>query len=106
MTLEMPTPETLTEEAAALEALAAKKEKQSAHPELSDTSRDYLLKDAGIFREEAASKRAKAQRLIKKDIEAGVRTPSGTLVSTIESMHAKRQRHWEAYLRGEVSDFS
>ena len=105
MTLDMPTPESLEAEANDRDALAEKKEALAARwPDYAGTP--LLLKDAAIFREEAASKRAKAQRLIRKDIEAGIRTADGTLVSTIESMHNARQRHWEAYLRGEESEFS
>lgn len=105
MTLDMPTHESLEAEADALEALAVKKDELAARwPDYAGTP--LLLKDARIFREEAAAKRAKAQRLLMKDIEAGIRTPSGTLVATVEKMDAQRQKHWEAYLSGEESDFS
>lgn len=104
--LEMPTPESLETESDALDAIAIKKSKQAAHEGLSDSARAYLLRDADYAREDAASKRAKAQRLLMKDIKAGIRTPSGTLVSTVEKMDAQRQKHWEAYLRGEESEFS
>lgn len=105
MTLDMPTPESLEAEAADLEALAVKKDELAARwPDYAGTP--LLRKDAAIFREEAAAKRAKAARILKADIEAGLRTPSGTLVSTIESMHSQRQKHWEDYLSGKESDFS
>lgn len=65
MTLDMPTPETLEEEAAALETLAAKKERLAAHPYASEIGRGLSLQDARIFRDEAASKRAKAERMRK-----------------------------------------
>lgn len=102
MTLDMPTPESLEAEANDLEVRADKKLRLSALL----GGKWSMEQDAAIFREEAAAKRAKAQRLIMKDIEAGVRTPSGTLVSTVEKMDAQRQKHWEAYQRGEESDFS
>lgn len=100
--LDMPTPEVLEAQANDLEARAAGKEKQAGY--LRDTmgeslTAESLLKDAAIFREEATAKRAKAARLIKRDIEAGVRTPSGTLVSTIEAMEAQGQKVWESYLK-------
>lgn len=105
MTLDMPTPESLEAEATEREVLAEKKEALAARwPDYAGTP--LLLKDAAIFREEAAAKRAKAARILKADIEAGLRTPSGTLVSTIESMHSQRQKHWEDYLSGKESDFS
>lgn len=105
MTLDMPTPESLEAEANDLEALAVKKDELAARwPDYAGTP--LLLKDARIFREEAQAKRAKAARILKADIEAGLRTPSGTLVSTIESMHSQRQKHWEDYLSGKESDFS
>lgn len=99
MTLEMPTPESLEAEAAELVTLAVKKEVRSEHPCCSDRSRDALLSDAATFREEAQAKRAKAQRLIRKDIEAGLRTPSGTPVSTIERMEEQGQKVWESHLK-------
>lgn len=98
MTLDMPTPESLEAEADALEALAVKKDELAARwPDYAGTP--LLLKDARIFREEAASKRAKAQRLLMKDIEAGIRTPSGTPVSTIEKMETQGQKVWESHLK-------
>lgn len=98
MTLDMPTPESLEAEADALEALAVKKDELAARwPDYAGTP--LLHKDAAIFREEAQAKRAKAARLIRKDIEAGLRTPSGTLVSTIESMDRAGQKVWESYLK-------
>lgn len=97
MTLDMPTPESLEAEAVSLEALAEKKEALAARwPDYAGTP--LLLKDAAIFREEAASKRAKAQRLLMKDIEAGIRTPSGTLVSTIATMEEQGLNCWKHFL--------
>lgn len=106
MTLEIPTPESLEAEANDLEVLAEKKDKLADATWASSGGSAFARLDAAIFREEAASKRAKAKRLLKKDIEAGLRTPSGTLVSTIKSMHDQRQKHWEDYLSGKESDFS
>lgn len=98
MTLDMPTPESLETEAADLEALAVQKDELAARwPDYAGTP--LLRKDAAIFREEAQAKRAKAQRLLMADIEAGLRTPSGTLVSTIESMDRTGQKVWEAHLK-------
>lgn len=58
------TPEELEAEAQELEFTALKKQRQAvAH--WCDSKADALLKDAAIFREEAASKRAKAERLRK-----------------------------------------
>lgn len=106
MTLNMPTPESLEAEAVELVKLAERKERQSGYEGCTQRGRDALLGDAAIFREEAKAKRAKAACILKADIEAGLRTPSGTLVSTIESMHSQRQKHWEDYLSGKESDFS
>lgn len=63
MTLEMPTPESLDEEAAGLENLALKKEAQARQYTTSPAGREALMRDAAIFREEAQSKRAKAERM-------------------------------------------
>ena len=65
MTLEMPTPESLDEEAAGLENLALKKESQARQYTTSPSGREALMRDAAIFREEAAAKRAKAERMRK-----------------------------------------
>lgn len=97
MTLDMPTPESLEAEANDRDALAEKKEALAARwPDYAGTP--LLLKDAAIFREEAAAKRAKAQRLLMKDIEAGIRTPSGTLVSTIATMEEQGLNCWKHFL--------
>lgn len=98
MTLDMPTPESLEAEANELEALANKKERQSRRA-VNDTAAYFLLKDVDAFREEAQAKRAKAQRLLMADIKAGVRTPSGTPVSTIERMEEQGQKVWESHLK-------
>ena len=99
MTLDMPTPESLEAEADALYERAEVKERLAAYDFCSVDSASVLRKDAAIFREEAQAKRAKAARILKADIEAGLRTPSGTLVSTIESMERTGQKVWEAHLK-------
>ena len=64
MTLDMPTPESLEAEALGLIKLAEKKDALAARwPDYAGTP--LLLKDARIFRDEAASKRAKAERMRK-----------------------------------------
>lgn len=68
MTTDMPTPESLEAEAAELETKAATKERIAAQSWVTPASAALLLKDAGYFKEEAASKkeRAKAARLAAK----------------------------------------
>lgn len=69
--LTMPTPEELEAEAVELEAMATKKERQAAYLEARGQLTDpHLRTDAAIFRSEAASKRAKAERLRKADDDA------------------------------------
>lgn len=99
MTLNMPTPESLEAEAVALEALAKRKDLLAEATWTSPGSSDAARRDARIFREEAQAKRAKAACILKADIEAGLRTPSGTLVSTIESMERTGQKAWESHLK-------
>lgn len=70
MAFDMPTPESLEAEAADLEVLAAKKERQAKRVTL-DVAADFLRHDAAIFREEAAAKRAKAERMRKAAQQLG-----------------------------------
>jgi hypothetical protein len=64
-TLTMPTPEELEAEAVELEKRAGTKERIAAQSWMSQASRDIMLKDADIFRDEAKMKRAKAERMRK-----------------------------------------
>lgn len=97
--LPMPTPESLEAEAVELDAIAVKKSKQAAHPGLSDTARAYLLRDADYAREDAASKRAKAARILQKDVEAGICSPDGMLVTTLDRMEQDGLKVWQGYLK-------
>lgn len=65
MTLDTPTPESLTAEAIELERLAASKEVSAGLSHRSAEGRAAMLTDAAGFREQAAAKRAKAERLRK-----------------------------------------
>lgn len=99
MTLDMPTPESLEAEANELEMRADAKQRQAKLSWSSRSGAAALERDAAIFREEAQAKRAKAQRLLMADIKAGIRTPSGTPVSTIERMEEQGQKVWESHLK-------
>lgn len=72
MTHDMPTPESLEAEAAELETLAASKEASAHLPHRSPSGRDAMLQDARIFRDEARSKRERADRLRKAAAQAEV----------------------------------
>jgi len=66
MTLDMPTPESLEAEADALNRRAESKERLlSKMPYASTSGRAAIERDIAIFRDEAASKRAKAERMRK-----------------------------------------